>query len=99
MGQRQEVDARGRAPRDAPLLLVDGEVRGFWEVDVDAGEGVVAPFAPLPKARRAAVDEAGAALVRFLLDEIGHARSFSLDTDDEVRKRAAAVRALARRAS
>ena len=44
--------------------------------------------------RAAAHKKAAAELARFIRDELGHARSFSLDTDDAVRARAKAVRSM-----
>lgn len=73
-------------------FVADGKIAGFWEYDPDAREIVVRPFAPLPAKTKAKVDEAAADLSRFLAEEVGHGRSFSLDTDEELRKRAAKIR-------
>jgi len=73
-------------------LLVGEHLAGLWEYDPDAGAIVWATFDPLPGARRAAVEAAADDAGRFIRDDLGHARSFSLDTDDEVRARAAAIR-------
>jgi hypothetical protein len=73
-------------------LLVGELLAGQWEYDPDARAIVWATFDPLPAARRAAVEAAAAEAGRFIRDDLGHARSFSLDTDDEVRARAAAIR-------
>jgi hypothetical protein len=48
----------------APMLLVDGFVRGTWRVE--RGELRVEPFEPLPKADAAAVDAEGEKLLAFL---------------------------------
>jgi hypothetical protein len=40
------------------------------------------------------IDAAAAATGRFLADEIGHGRTFSLDTDDYLRQRVAWLRSL-----
>ncbi|MES1241901.1 MAG: crosslink repair DNA glycosylase YcaQ family protein [Acidobacteriota bacterium] len=73
-------------------FVADGKIAGFWEYDPDARAIVVRPFGPLSKATRARVDEAAADLGRFLTEDLGHGRSFSLDTDEELRKRTAKVR-------
>ncbi|HZO05745.1 MAG TPA: hypothetical protein VFB52_05110, partial [Solirubrobacterales bacterium] len=75
-------------------VVVGGVVQGFWEVDLDAGTGVWASFGDVDAATRARVDEQVAEAARFLLEDVGHARSFSLDTDEDIRRRAAHVKAL-----
>lgn len=82
-------DAKHLAMRS---FVAEGKVAGFWEYDPDAREIVVRPFSPLAPATKAKVDEAAADLSRFLTDELGHGRSFSLDTDEELRKRSAKIR-------
>jgi hypothetical protein len=73
-------------------ILVDGKIAGFWEYDPDAREVVSRTFDKISDATRSKLDEATADIARFLTDELGHGRSFSLDTDDDLRKRAALVR-------
>jgi hypothetical protein len=73
-------------------FVAEGKVAGFWEYDPDAHEIVHRPFGPLSPKTRAKVDEAAADLARFLTEDLGHGRSFSLDTDEELRKRSAKVR-------
>lgn len=68
---------------------------GLWEYDPDAGEVVCATFELLSRAESKALAREGAALAHFISQELGHARSFSLDTDAAVRDRAARLRALA----
>ena len=75
-------------------VVVGGVVQGFWEVDLDAGTGVWASFGDVDAATRARVDEQVAEAARFLLEDVGHARGFSLDTDEDIRRRAAHVKAL-----
>ena len=82
----------GAAPHVASrTIFVDGMVAGFWEVDPARGAGVWETLDPQP----AAVKDRIAAVVddttRFLLDDIGHACAFSLDTMDEVQKRASKI--------
>jgi hypothetical protein len=73
-------------------FVADGKIAGFWEYDPDAREIVLRPFGPLSSKTRSKVDEAAADLSRFLTEDLGHGRSFSLDTDEELRKRSAKVR-------
>lgn len=73
-------------------FLAEGKVGGFWEYDPDARTVLHAPFGGLSAATRKKVAAAAAGFTRFLTGEIGHGRSFSLDTDDELRTRSAQVR-------
>lgn len=90
MGSRPSTlgDARSLSLRP---FLADGRISGFWEYDPDSGRIVARPFGALSKAARAQVEEAADGLAGFLTGELGHGRSFSLDTDDELRKRMARV--------
>jgi hypothetical protein len=83
----------------ARALIVDGMLAGFWELDPDAGRVVTATLDPLAPERRKAVDALAEDMATFLLQELGHGRSFSLDTDDAMRDRAKRVRALAARSA
>jgi hypothetical protein len=77
-------------------ILAETKVVGFWDFDPDARAIAVALFdavaAATRKRVRAAADELGA----FLGTDVGHGRSFSLDTDDELRARVRWLQALAR---
>lgn len=75
------------------MVLVGDRVRGLWEWDAAAGRVFVAPLDDLDARTRAAVDDAADALSAFIRDELGHARSFSLDTDDKLAERLATLRA------
>ena len=69
------------------VVLHEGRVSGIWEWDPDTGRVEAGPYAPgLP-------EDTGqvAADVARLLTELGHGRSFSLDSDDKVRRRLALV--------
>jgi hypothetical protein len=73
-------------------LLLGDELIGLWEYDPDADEVVTATFEPLSAELGEALDADRHRLAAFFRDQLGHARSFSLDTDDKVRERAALVR-------
>jgi hypothetical protein len=73
-------------------LIARGALAGLWEYDPKARSVHVGAFAGRSKEIRAAADETA----RFLANEIGHGRSFNLDTDAALVERPAEVRALAR---
>lgn len=75
-------------------VIAEGKLAGFWEWDPVAKEVVTAMLAPVGKAARDAIAAEAAALGRFIAEELGHGRSFSLDTDDALAERAAWVRGL-----
>jgi hypothetical protein len=69
-------------------IVLDGLIAGFWEVNPRAAGAVWHTFDPAPAALARELDERTAELAKFLLDEIGHAKVFSLDTMDDVQVRA-----------
>jgi len=77
-------------------ILIDGLIAGLWEVDPKANDAVTYLFDKQPKTVASKVGELARETTRFLLDEVGDARVFSLDTMDEVQKRADRIRELAR---
>jgi hypothetical protein len=77
-------------------LLVGDRLAGFWEYDPRTREIVTAPLDRVTPAARRAIDKA-ARDVEALIDELGHARSFSLDTDAGLKERAGKLRALAKK--
>lgn len=74
-------------------LLVGSQLAGFWEYDPGPREIVWTTFDKLPKKLARTVDEA-AARTRDFLRDVGHGRSFSLDTDDALSRRAAEIRGM-----
>lgn len=75
-------------------IAVDGEVVGVWEYDPDKEDVVTATFQPVPSAVKKRIDEEAMSVAVFLREEIGRAISFSIDTDDRLRSRAAEVKKL-----
>lgn len=74
-----------------PVLIGD-RLAGFWEYDPDRRQVAVGLFEEknaLPQVLHEAE-----ALGAFIRDELEHGRSFSLDTDDALRERAAFVQSL-----
>jgi hypothetical protein len=72
-------------------VVAAGRVRGFWEYDPQADELVTWLF-DRPDARSRTAVAAAAERTAEFVRGLGHARSFSLDTDDELVQRAAALR-------
>lgn len=90
---------RGRTLGDARYLfmrpLLDGDrLVGFWEYDVDEEAVVFGTFDKLAPRRRKAVEALAGDVAAFLRDEVGHAHSFSLDSDEALRKRVALIEAM-----
>ena len=75
-------------------ILFKGEIIGYWEYDLDKGELVHALFDGPPKGQKRALAQRSEELAAFLRDDLGHARSFSLDTDEAIRARVAGLRAM-----
>ncbi|HEX2687914.1 MAG TPA: crosslink repair DNA glycosylase YcaQ family protein [Kofleriaceae bacterium] len=69
-------------------ILIDGLIAGFWEVDPRTAGAVWHTFDPAPKALARALDELTHDTATFLIDELGHAKVFTLDTMDDVQARA-----------
>lgn len=85
----------GEAKHISWRALFDGDaLAGMWEFDPDARKVVFATFDPLPPAKKKAAAALAEDVAAFLRDDLGHARSFSLDTDDEMRARLADVKTI-----
>ena len=99
-----EVATWGGRSETAPLgslkhlgvrtLLRGSELVGLWEFDPDTHDIATATFSPLAATDRERLDEQAADLGAFIRDQLGHGRSFNLDTDESMRRRVAAVAAL-----
>ena len=93
-------EAVGKARHVLSRTIVrDGLVIGFWEVDPGAKSGVWTTFDKPPKALAKQLDEAVADASAFLLEDVGNAITFSLDTMELVQERAKRVAKLAVAAS
>lgn len=86
----EKSTAAGSALGDLPnhAILDRGRVVGLWEYDMDASELVARSFVPLDKALRTAIARTEA----YVRDELGDARSFSLDSPKSRAPRIAALR-------
>ncbi|MCP3098908.1 winged helix DNA-binding domain-containing protein [Myxococcus sp. K15C18031901] len=75
--------------------VLDGDrLAGFWEFDAEEGEVLFHTFEPLSPKRRKQFAARAAEVASFLEEEVGHARSFTLDTEASVAERAALIRSL-----
>lgn len=91
-------EAVGKARHVLSRTIVrDGLVIGFWEVDPGAKGGVWSTFDKPPKALAKQLDEVVADAAAFLLDDVGNAITFSLDTMELVQERAKRVSSLGRK--
>jgi hypothetical protein len=75
-------------------LLAEGRLVGFWELDPAASAVVTGCFAPVSAATRKRLAAEAEVVAGFLMDELGHGRSFSLDTDAALDERARWIRSL-----
>lgn len=79
-------------------FVADNKIAGFWEFDPDQAQVVWASLAPLAAPTRERVVAEAQVLSRFLIEELGHAKSFTLDKEDDLRARSAFIRSLASQA-
>jgi hypothetical protein len=83
----------GDAKHVSERTLFDGDrLVGFWEFDPSSGKIVHVTFDPLPPKRKKAVQEMADSVATFLKEDVGHARSFSLDTMEQVQERASLIK-------
>lgn len=75
-------------------LVAEGRLVGFWEFDPASSEVVFGCFDGVSAATRRRLGDEAEATAAFLLDELGHGRSFSLDTDAALAERARWIRSL-----
>lgn len=75
-------------------VMVGEQIAGIWEMDPDAGQVLWATFAAVPRDAREAIDRIATETATFL-NELGHARSVTLDTEEQVRERASEVARMA----
>jgi hypothetical protein len=89
----EKSSAAGSSLSDLPshVVLDRGRIVGLWEFDAEAGEIVVATFIPRDKTLATVIARTEA----FVRDELGDARSFSLDSPKSRAPKIAALRKLA----
>lgn len=86
IGEAKHISSRA-------IVTGDGMV-GLWEYDPDARKVVTVTFDALDASQQKELAALGEETAAFLGNEIGHAKSFSLDTDDDVRARVKALEAM-----
>lgn len=77
-------------------VLAGGSIVGFWEYDPDKGTAVTALLDKVGKPIATRIAREADRVGTFLREDVGHGRSFSLDTDDALRERVAFIRTLAK---
>ncbi len=90
-GSERLGDARHASLR---AIVVGGQLVGFWELSPTSGRVVHSLFKSAPRASglgATALRQAADDTRRFLLEELGHGRSFSLDTDAALDTRATLI--------
>jgi hypothetical protein len=75
-------------------VLAGDRIVGLWDFDPDRREAVFSCFDKPPAAVRKRLESAAAEMGRFLREQLGHGRSYSLDTDADLRQRVGFVRGL-----
>lgn len=75
-------------------IVAGGGIVGFWEYEPKSKAVVTGLFGTVDKSTRARIDEEAERVAKFLTSELGHGRSFSLDTDEALAERAAFVRTM-----
>jgi hypothetical protein len=80
------------------MLLLGDRIVGFWEYDPASAEVMCHTFEPLPNDLGKRLIDESEAVAAFLTHDVGHGRSFSLDTDEALHQRAQSLRAEALRA-
>lgn len=90
---------RGRPTRIADAshlasrcIVRGGRLIGLWEVALASREVVWAPFGAVEPAIEAELAREARELAAWIADELGHGRTFSIDNDERVAARAAALR-------
>lgn len=98
-GSASKVDLGSARHLSSRPVISEGRLVGFWEYDPDEKEVVLGLFNAVSKDSKRRLDEQADAVTRFLRDELGHGRSFSLDTDEALAQRAVWVSELRPKAS
>ena len=91
-GTRETTLGKARHLASRPIACGD-EIVGMWEYDPDSQKVVHALFAKVPRGAKTELRRAADSLTE-MLNEIGHGHSFSLDTDDNQRRRVAGLKSL-----
>ena len=91
LSQTKQLSFRG--------LIADGGLVGFWEYDPDARVAIPFCLRKPSKSAQLLIEQCSATTSSLLRDEIGHGRSFPLDTEEALRGRLAQLRRLSNSSS
>jgi hypothetical protein len=76
-------------------VVADSHIAALWEYDPAARQVVLGGLGASSRAHRVAMEKAAKDLAAFIREDLGHALSHSLDTEDALAERARAVETLA----
>lgn len=76
-------------------IMLDGELVGFWEFDPVSNAVVTFCFASGAAKAEAAIKAEADAVAGFILEDLGHGRSFSIDTEKDLARRAGEIERMA----
>ncbi len=76
-------------------IIAENRLVGFWELDPDADQIVTGVFAKVSNSSKERIEQEAGELGRFLVEELGHGKSFSIDSEKHQRKRCEHIRSLA----
>ena len=76
-------------------IVADNKLVGFWEFEPEERRVVVGLFDRVTRTTRDRIESEAQAVTTFIDEELGHAKSFSIDTEAQMKKRCAGIRALA----
>lgn len=75
-------------------LLAEGRLAGFWEYDPDPRAIAIGLLPGAGPDLRKRAEAKAEKLAKWIADDLGHGRSFNLDTDNDLRERSAYLREL-----
>ena len=75
-------------------IVWQGKIVGFWEYDPDQHAVVFGCFDPGRNQAKKAIEQTAEEWTVFIRQQLKHGRSFSLDSDDNLRRRVEQIVAL-----
>lgn len=76
------------------LVFYGNRLIGFWEYDLDREKVIWTGLESVSNKQKDAISAVAHDVGTFLKEQVGHARSYSLDNEEAIRKRAALVKAV-----
>ncbi len=77
-------------------IIAEHRLVGFWELDPDTDSVVTGLFAEVGNDSRDRIDQEANDLGRFLVEQLGHGKSFSIDSEKHQRNRCEHIRSISR---